>query len=161
VILPLLALSAISPLAQAAEASSTNVPGEAGLWSTIDDDKHIVTSVMRLAVDKDGKLMGWVIRILNPDAPKDGLCSECQGDRHNRPVEGMVVLWGMARDGEKWTGGRILDPGDGKEYRCTVQLKDPERLEVRGYIGISLFGRTQIWERYHGATLPEPAAAQP
>jgi uncharacterized protein (DUF2147 family) len=76
------------------------------------------------------------------------VCDQCTDERRNQPVLGLTVLTGLRRDGERYTGGRILDPDTGIVYSCRMILVDGgQRLEVRGYIGWSLFGRTQSWRR--------------
>jgi uncharacterized protein (DUF2147 family) len=75
-------------------------------------------------------------------------CEKCEGTRHDQPVLGMTVLWGLKRQGDEYQGGEILDPENGKVYRVKMNLQDGGRtLHVRGFIGFSLFGRTQIWIR--------------
>ena len=59
----------------------------------------------------------------------------------------MTILWGMHRDGDDWSGGEILDPEQGSVYRASLHVDRDGRLDVRGYIGVSLLGRTQVWER--------------
>ena len=61
----------------------------------------------------------------------------------------MEILWGMKKKkDDEWKGGEILDPKNGKTYSCRLRLKDDgKKLEVRGYIGFSLFGRSQMWLR--------------
>lgn len=67
---------------------------------------------------------------------------------HDRPILGLVNLWGFSYDGEnKWDGGHIYDPKNGKEYKCSITMKDKNTLNVRGYIGISMIGRTDSWTR--------------
>ena len=66
----------------------------------------------------------------------------------NRPILGLINLWGFTFNGrDKWENGRVYDPKNGKEYKCVISQKDPNTLEVRGYIGISLIGRTDVWKR--------------
>ena len=85
------------------------------------------------------------------DQPGDDpahLCKECKDERKDKPVIGMAILWGLKKDGDTWAGGEILDPKNGKIYRCKMTLSaDGKSLNVRGFIGISLLGRTQIWLR--------------
>ena len=59
----------------------------------------------------------------------------------------MTIMWGMEKSGDEWINGRILDPNSGKEYSCKMKLKDKNTLEVRGFMGVSLLGRTQTWYR--------------
>ena len=66
----------------------------------------------------------------------------------DKPVLGLRILWDLGEDGNQWSGGRVLDPDNGKVYKCYVALEDGGRkLKVRGFIGVSLLGRTQIWMR--------------
>ncbi|MCW5622586.1 MAG: DUF2147 domain-containing protein [Burkholderiales bacterium] len=139
-----LVLGLTSTLAQAADMTTP-----AGLWRTIDDKTGMVRSHVRI-VDAGGALEGKVEKLLNrqPDDDPDGLCRACTGVRKDQPVEGMTILWGLKQDGDQWTGGEILDPKNGKTYRCRMKLIDGgKKLEVRGFIGVSLLGRTQTWVR--------------
>jgi len=121
-----------------------------GLWRTIDDNTGKDRSLLRI-VETGGTLEGRVEKTLNrqPDDDPDGLCRKCTGARKDQPIVGMTILTGLKKDGQGvWAGGEILDPGNGKTYRCKVRLVDGGmKLEVRGYIGISLLGRTQTWIR--------------
>lgn len=137
----LLALLAAGP-ARADEA------GPVGRWTTIDDDTGKPTSVVQIW-DEGGKLQGRVESlVLKPGEDPDPKCTKCEGERKDRPIVGMVILWGLARDGDEWSGGHILDPDNGSTYRCLLRpAEGGQKLKVRGYLGISLLGRTQIWER--------------
>jgi uncharacterized protein (DUF2147 family) len=121
-------------------------PSPVGLWRTYDDKDGQAASLV-LIEDKGGMLEGRVIRILpRPGHPVDALCEKCEGARKNQPVTGMTILWGMRRDGDEYDGGEILDPDNGNTYRCRMRVL-ADKLEVRGYLGISLFGRSQTWAR--------------
>jgi uncharacterized protein (DUF2147 family) len=75
-------------------------------------------------------------------------CDKCSGSRRDQPVIGMTILWGMTKQGEEYQNGEVLDPENGKIYRAKMKLEDGGKaLHVRGFIGISLLGRTQIWVR--------------
>jgi uncharacterized protein (DUF2147 family) len=127
---------------KSAEASSP-----VGVWKTFDDDTHAVKALVEI-VDHDGELSARIVQLFrDPGEEPNPLCKDCRGERHNQPVLGMTILWGMHRDGDAWDGGEILDPEEGKTYRCTLHLGVHGELEVRGYYGISLLGRTQVWER--------------
>lgn len=112
-----------------------------GQWKTIDDETGKAKSIVEL-YEKDGKLYGKVIDLLLK--PDDTLCDKCTGKRHNQPIVGMDFLTHMEKDGEAYSGGEILDPANGKTYRCKLWLADGV-LKVRGYIGF--FFRTQEWHR--------------
>jgi uncharacterized protein (DUF2147 family) len=100
-------------------------------------------------VEVDGEFEGTVQAVLSPPAASPNpLCEECNGDLRNAPIVGMKILRRLRWDGEQYSGGEILDPDDGKVYRCSMRLVDGGRkLEVRGFIGIPLLGRTQTWLR--------------
>ncbi len=76
------------------------------------------------------------------------LCHKCEGQKKDQPITGMVILWDLTQNEDGWDGGFILDPHDGKTYRCIIHVVDPgNQLKVPGYIGNSLFGRTKTWQR--------------
>ena len=120
----------------------------AGLWKTIDDKTGKERTVVRI-VDNNGLYEGKVEQIFEQpgDDPKH-LCRKCEGERKDKPIIGMTFLWGLKREGDQYSGGEILDPKNGKVYRAKMKLIESGRkLEVRGYIGLSLFGRSQTWIR--------------
>jgi len=117
-----------------------------GLWQTISDVDGKPKAYIRIR-DVNGELRGVVEQVLEPDK-RGELCEKCPGERHNQPLLGLTVITGMHRDGDRYTGGDILDPDNGNLYSCKLQLVDGgRRLDVRGYLGFSLFGRTQTWVR--------------
>ena len=96
------------------------------------------------------RCQGKVEQLLNrqPDDDPENLCRKCEGARKDQPVIGMTILWGLKKDGDQFSGGEILDPKNGKVYRAKMKLVDNgAKLEVRGFIGVSLFGRSQTWVR--------------
>jgi uncharacterized protein (DUF2147 family) len=122
----------------------------AGRWKTVDDRTGQAKSIVVIE-DVGGEYRGRVDRIFAPPAKEaNPLCENCPGDKKNKPVLGMEIMWGLkkSRNGNEYTGGRIMDPEDGKIYRCRLRVVDGgTKLEVRGYIGFSLIGRTQTWVR--------------
>ncbi len=120
----------------------------AGVWKSIDDKTKKERSIIRIS-EVNGKFTGVVEKLF--DQPGDDpahLCKECKGERKDKPIIGMTILWGLKKDGNIWAGGEILDPHNGKTYRCKMTLsEDGKSLNVRGFIGISLIGRSQIWLR--------------
>lgn len=72
--------------------------------------------------------------------------------RQSTPILGMQVLWGLKPDGAAWSGGHLYDPESGRTYRCSARLVSAGRLQLRGYVGISLFGRSTIWTRSSTST---------
>ncbi|MBI5481499.1 MAG: DUF2147 domain-containing protein [Deltaproteobacteria bacterium] len=115
-----------------------------GRWKTIDDSSGKAKSIVEI-YDRGGKLYGKIIKlILEPGEDPNPKCDKCKGDKKDKPVIGMVILEGLWREGDEWKGGTILDPDNGKTYRCKLKL-EKGKLKVRGYIGVSLLGRTQYW----------------
>ncbi len=117
-----------------------------GAWKTVDDKTGKARAVMRL-VETNGVISGRIERGYNP-AEDNRVCTACPDERKGQLLRGMEVVRGMRAHGEQWGGGEVLDPDNGMTYSCRMRLIDGgARLEVRGYLGISLFGRTQVWER--------------
>ena len=118
-----------------------------GLWKTIDDSTGKPRSLIRIS-DKNGELIAIIEKGLLPsDSPED-VCDKCEGTRKAKPLIGMVIMDGMKAKGDAFEGGHILDPDNGKVYQCKIKLDSTgKQLEVRGFIGISLIGRSQIWMR--------------
>ena len=121
----------------------------AGLWRTIDDDGKTEKSLVRI-VNTGGVLSGKVEKISDP-AKADEKCSKCEDDRKDKPIVGMTIISGAKQDPEesnKWVGGEILDPAKGSSYKLILKTTDGgKKLDVRGYIGSPMFGRTQTWIR--------------
>lgn len=117
-----------------------------GLWQTIDDHTGQPRALVRL-YEQDGRLFGRVEKSFTPGA-EHRVCERCKDERHGQPMLGLVVIRNLRRDGDAWDGGDILDPDSGMVYRCKLHLDDNgTRLIVRGFIGISLLGRSQTWRR--------------
>ena len=137
----LLCLSGLALRAAPADSAAT----PAGRWRTFDDKTGKAKAIILLYEEK-GLLFGRVETLVDPDAVK--ICDKCGDERKGRAVTGMVVVRRMKKDGDEYTGGDILDPKNGSVYRCKMRLIDQGRkLSVRGYLGISLLGRSQTWIR--------------
>lgn len=137
----LLALAFVGGQAFAAGASPV------GTWTTIDDKTGQPKSVVEIT-ESGGELTGRVLEVLQSDQGPNPVCDKCEGELKGQPIEGMAILWGLRQDGERWSGGHILDPSSGKVYGARLQpTADGSKLEVRGFKGVSLLGRTQVWER--------------
>ncbi|TCV94793.1 uncharacterized protein (DUF2147 family) [Luteibacter rhizovicinus] len=118
-----------------------------GKWKTIDDTTHKPKSIIEIT-EKGGVLEGKVLEVIQSDEGPHPLCANCDGERKNKPIVGMTIMWGLKKDGDQWSGGQILDPKKGKIYKVKLELTDGgQKLDVHGYIGFSLLGRSQIWER--------------
>lgn len=135
---------ALGPQAWAAATADLGSP--VGDWRTIDDRTKTPRAVVQLYENK-GLLYGRVTKIL--DHKYDGvICQHCAGYAANQPVLGLVLINGLKPEGQAWDGGTLLNPEDGKVYRCRMHLTNGgETLIVRGYIGTPLIGRTQTWQR--------------
>ena len=121
----------------------------AGLWRTIDDDGKTEKSTVRIVIT-NGVLSGKVEHITDP-AKATEKCVKCEDDRKDQPIVGMTIINDVKQDAEEpalWTGGLILDPATGSTYKVRLKTIDGgKKLEVRGYIGSPMFGRTQTWIR--------------
>ena len=134
----------LSVLAAGAFAQATPV----GLWKTIDDDTKAEKSQVRIT-EAGGVLTGKVEKIVDP-AKQNDVCEKCSDERKDKPVLGMTIIRGAKADSDKehWEGGDILDPNNGKVYKLRMKpIEGGKKLEVRGFIGMALLGRTQTWIR--------------
>ena len=156
--IPILVAAALLSLVAAGPARSADQT-PVGLWQAVDDDTKQPNGWFLIA-DHDGVLDGIIARMfMKPGEDPNAICDQCKDDRHNHPWLGLQIIRGMKPDmkpeEEKWAGGTILDPRDGKTYKATMKVSpDGQTLIVRGYIGIELLGRNQYWTR-----LPDSAYA--
>lgn len=119
-----------------------------GQWRTIDDHSGKPRSIVEVYANADGTLSARIVRLLDLSKGANPMCDACRGALHGKPIVGMVIAWGLRADDGSWSGGRILDPDNGKEYSVKLTPgKDGRTLEVRGYIGMPMLGRTQAWQR--------------
>ena len=119
-----------------------------GRWKTIDDATGKAKSIVVIR-EQDGKLFGTIEKVLDSDQPgPNPLCLKCEGDLKNKPETGLQIMWDLKKDGNDWSGGQILDPHNGKVYRCNIAVLDGgKRLKLRGFIGFAMIGRTEYWQR--------------
>ncbi len=115
-----------------------------GKWKTIDDDTGKTESIVEIWKAKDGKFYGKIIKLYDEDSA-NRRCTECDksDSRYNKKIMGMTIITKMKKTGDnEWTGGKILDPKNGKEYTCKL-FREGKNLMVRGYI--AFLYRTQKW----------------
>lgn len=121
-----------------------------GLWKAVNDDAGKQEALIRI-VETNGVLTGRIERVLDPPLEPGAVCLPCEGDRKGQPILGLVIIEGVHHDADqpdRWSGGTILDPVNGKIYKARLTLQDDGRtMAVLGYIGAPFFGRTQTWLR--------------
>lgn len=117
-----------------------------GLWKNIDDEDGKAKSHIKV-YEENGKIYGMVEELL--EGATITVCDKCKGEKKGKPLVGMQILWDleMSKNEKKASGGTIMDPKNGKEYSCKIELDGDDVLNVRGYIGTPLLGRTQKWYR--------------
>ena len=138
----------LAALVLAATAARAADPTPVGLWRNIDDVSGKPKALIRIS-ESNGELQGRIEKLFRPAGqdpnPK---CDKCSGANKDQPVLGMVFLSGLKKNGDDYSGGEILDPDNGKVYKGKITLIDGgKRLDVRGYIGVPMFGRSQVWVR--------------
>lgn len=152
------ALTALLTLNAAAAA-----PTATGVWKQIDESGKPGALV---TISQEGDVfVGRLTHLfLEPGDDPNPICDRCPGDKANQPVLGLVFIEGMKQSGLDYDGGTILDPETGKVYSANMHLSaDGAELTVRGYLGLSIFGRSQTWLRVeddHGAAKPADRAAR-
>ncbi len=117
-----------------------------GLWKTVDDNSGKTRSHVKIWEHK-GKLYGKITKLFGEEE-ENPVCEDCPGKYKNKPIIGLMIINNMKKDDDEWRGGTILDPVSGKTYKLVLRLENGgKKLKVRGYIGVSLLGRTQYWYR--------------
>jgi uncharacterized protein (DUF2147 family) len=139
-------LMALAATFAMATASAQSTP--TGLWKTIDDSTKVEKSLVRIT-EANGVYTGRIEKILDPAAKPEAVCEECSGADKGKPILGMTIIRGIKKNAETegvWDGGTVLDPANGKTYKARLKpSEDGKKLEMRGYIGAPMFGRSQTW----------------
>jgi uncharacterized protein (DUF2147 family) len=142
----LVALAALGLSASIAMAQATPV----GVWKTIDDKTKTERAQIRIS-DTGGTLTARIEKLLAADAKQDAVCDKCTDDRKDKPLVGLEILRGVKKNADEadlWDGGTILDAAEGKVYKVRLRpIEGGKRMEVRGFVGAPLLGRTQTWVR--------------
>ena len=125
-------------------ATFINAQSIEGKWKTIDDETGKAKSIVEIHKKGDayfGKIVELLIK------PESSTCTKCKGDRKDQALVGLEIIRDMELDDDEYEGGTIVDPKTGKVYKCLIELNGSDKLDVRGYVGFSLLGRTQTWHK--------------
>ncbi|CAL2090500.1 DUF2147 domain-containing protein [Tenacibaculum sp. 190524A05c] len=115
-----------------------------GQWETYDDKTKEKKATIEI-YESNNQYFAKIIESYVSD--KDAICFTCKGKQKNKPIIGLVIIENLIQDKNEFNGGTILDPENGKTYKCYLKLMNINKLKVRGYLGVSIFGRTQYWTR--------------
>ena len=115
-----------------------------GEWETYDDETNENKALIEIYQTGD-RYFAKIVKSYISD--NTAICVNCPGAKKDTPIAGLVIIEDLKKDGDEYNDGEILDPENGKTYSCYVELVDDNKLKVRGFLGVSLFGRTQYWRR--------------
>jgi uncharacterized protein (DUF2147 family) len=137
-------------------------PTAVGLWEQVDEKSGKAESWFKIS-ERNGVYEGTIVKIFSkPGEDENMVCDKCEGAERGAPVLGLKLIKGMRRNGMSYEDGTITDPRDGSVYRALMKVSpDGQKLEVRGYLGISLFGRTQVWKRLPDNAFTQADGARP
>lgn len=150
----------VALFARAGKEAAAAGPSPVGLWQTVDDHTHKPRGVVRI-YEENGVFFGRIETSFDPEE-RVARCEKCTGRQKDAPIVGLVIMRGIVKRGEEYAGGEILDPETGSTYSCRFTLSgEGEKLFLRGYLGVSLFGRTQTWFRTNAQIADADAGTLP
>ena len=120
-------------------------PSSEDPWTNTDDETGLEQPEV-VFYEKGDFLYGKIEKLLLPE-DQGKRCEKCEGSQKNQPIEGLIIVNDLVKTTDGWEEGTILDPKTGKVYDCYLEFIDNNTLKVRGFIGLSILGRTQIWKR--------------
>jgi uncharacterized protein (DUF2147 family) len=139
----LIAVAVLGLVAMGAQAQMSPV----GVWKTIDDKTKAEKAQVRIT-ESGGVVTGKIEKLLGAGANQEAKCDKCTDDRKDKAIVGLEIIRGVKKDDDVWTGGTILDSAEGKVYKVKMTpTEGGKKMEVRGYVGAPMFGRTQVWTR--------------
>ena len=158
-----LRIAAVALCASVATSAYADPPTIEGVWQQIDNGTGYVGGLISFK-EKSGLWNGYIVKMYpKPGDPVDPVCSGCTDDRKDQPVLGLRLIQNAKQDGLTYEGGTILDPRNGSQYSVKLTLSpDNQTLTVRGYLGLTLFGQSQTWNRLSETDpeYPKPPARQ-
>ena len=152
----LFAMSVATGTAQQQQQQQRPASTVEGVWEQVNDDGK-VGSWFHIYERGNGIYEGKIVKMfLRPGEKPNPVCTKCTGEQKNQPTLGLTLIKGMQRKGRSYENGTIMDPRDGSVYNARMELSpDGQKLMVRGYLGIDLFGQSQIWRRLPDTVLNE------
>ena len=115
-----------------------------GEWESYDDETQEKKALIEIYKTNE-RYFAKIVKSYISDP--NTTCENCKGDKKGKPIAGLVIIENLKKDGDEYNGGTIMDPENGKTYKCYLELMNNGKLKVRGYLGFSLLGRTQYWRR--------------
>jgi uncharacterized protein (DUF2147 family) len=115
-----------------------------GLWRVVDDADGIEKSIVEI-YEQDNQYHGRIVKLL--ETSRRTHCDKCYGSLKGKPLTGMVIMYDLEKTANGGKNGKVIDPGTGKIFSCSIELQSPDKLKLRGYLGIPAMGKTSYWNR--------------